>query len=733
MTTVAAESSSIESQLLSAMQQYWGYDGFRSLQQEAMTCVMQHRDSVVVLPTGGGKSLCFQVPAVCQDGLAVVVSPLISLMKDQVDALQSCGVPAAFINSTLTYEERIEVASDIRSDRLKLLYVAPERLLQEKTLSFLQSTANISLIAIDEAHCISQWGHDFRPEYRSLNILREWFPDTAIHAYTATATERVRTDIASQLGLNAPQFLVGSFDRPNLTYKIVRRSGVLNQICSVLEGHPGDSGIIYCISRKEVEKISGALNELGYKTRPYHAGMSDEERKKHQDEFIQEDVDTIVATVAFGMGIDKSNVRYVIHNGMPKSVEHYQQESGRAGRDGLEADCWLFHSEGDFVTWKRIIGDSDPQSRAGGFEALEAMSKFCTSVVCRHQSLVNHFGQDFEKENCQACDVCMGDVELANDSLVIAQKILSCVIRQGQRFGGDYTALILKGSQEQRIVSNGHDKLSTHGLLSAESRKTIRDWIEQLVSQGFLIKTGEYNVLQITEEARRVLRGETTPRLLQPKAKKSAEPKSKAAAESWEGVDRGLFEELRNLRRDVAEERRVPAYIVFGDAGLRDMARCRPTNLENFRKVKGVGEKKSKDFGDIFVDAIIAYCRQHELDTDLFKSDSAPRRTVAARSSVNASALRAFQFFRDGLSIAEVAGKMDRATSTVGGYLSEFIRHEKCTDATPWVDNDTIRRIDQAIDTVGKQSLTSISNHLNGEIDYGSIRIVVECHKNAGE
>ncbi|MBM83023.1 MAG: DNA helicase RecQ [Planctomycetaceae bacterium] len=730
MTTVTLTEQTDESRLLSAMQQYWGYDTFRPLQREAMQSVMQNRDSVVVLPTGGGKSLCFQVPALCRDGLALVVSPLISLMKDQVDALRSCGVSAAYINSMLTYEERVAVSNDVRAGRLQLLYVAPERLLQEKTLALLESTGGISLVAIDEAHCISQWGHDFRPEYRALSILKDRFAGAAVHAYTATATEQVRHDIANQLGLNDPNILVGSFDRPNLIYKVARRSGLMQRLAETLDRHNGESGIIYCISRKEVERISASLNELGYKTRPYHAGMSDEARKQNQEAFIQEEADTIVATVAFGMGIDKSNVRYVIHAGMPKSLEHYQQESGRAGRDGLEAECLLFFSEADYVTWQRIIQDSEPQSQGGAIQSLQAISNFCTSVVCRHRSLVNHFGQDFPEKPCNACDICLGDVELAADPLVTSQKILSCVYRQGQRFGGDYTALVLKGSKDQRILSNGHDQLSTYGLLTDIDRKTIRDWIEQLVSQGFLIKAGEYNVLQLTESAREVMRGEVTPALLKAR-KKTKERESKIAAESWEGVDQGLFDELRKLRRDLAEDRGVPAYIIFGDATLRDLARKRPSNLGNFRNAKGVGEKKLKDFGEVFVDAIISHCRQHDLDTDVGASKPKVEKPKPARNIASSSALRSFEYFRQGLTITEVAAKMDRAPSTVTGYLSEFIQHEKETDATKWLDEATIREIDRAIEAVGDEKLSPIFNHLDGKVEYSAIRIVLACAQNA--
>ncbi len=591
--------------LAQVMHQYWGYDTFRELQREAMEDILARRDSLVVLPTGGGKSLCYQVPAMCMDGMAVVVSPLISLMKDQVDALTEYGVPAACVNSTLSVARRREIANQVTAGQLKLLYLAPERLNQPRTIEFLQS-ANLSFIAIDEAHCISQWGHDFRPDYRELASLRESFPGVGIHGFTATATEHVRQDIANSLGLAEPNIMVGSFDRPNLNYRVEKRSQVMDQIREVMDRHQGDSGIIYCISRAKVEKTSADLNALGYRTKPYHAGLEDHERQKHQNQFIAEDIDTIVATVAFGMGIDKSNVRYVIHAGMPKSLENYQQEAGRAGRDGLDSDCVLLYSLADYNTWQRIITDNDSGNLEAALRSLNRMTNYCGSVVCRHRTLVEHFGEPWTKEECGACDVCTGDLELVDDPLIVSQKILSSVVRQGQRFGGDYTALVLKGSNDQRIMSNRHDELTTYGLLESESKKAIRDWIEQLVSQRFLQKVGEYNVLQVTESGMQLLRGNGSPRLLKP-AKTATERKARRSASkevSWEGVDRDLFEELRALRKELAAERGVPPYVVFGDATLREMALVKPSSKSELRGIKGVGDKKLSDYGDAFLERI---------------------------------------------------------------------------------------------------------------------------------
>ena len=722
--------------LLETLQRYWGYDGFRPLQEQAMQSALDGRDSLVIMPTGGGKSLCFQAPAMCMPGLAVVVSPLISLMKDQVDALQTCGIPSAFINSSMSPGERLRVAEEIRGNRIKLLYVSPERLVQDKTIDFLKGL-KISLFAIDEAHCVSEWGHDFRVEYRQLRILRSSFPEIGIHAYTATATERVREDIAASLELRDPEVLIGSFDRPNLIYKAERRSKGLAQVGEVLDRHKGESGIIYCTTRNDVDKLHLALQTQGLKTLPYHAGLPDHERRKNQEAFIEERVDIIIATVAFGMGIDKSNVRFVLHYGMPKSLENYQQESGRAGRDGLEADCTLLYSGAEGARWRSTLDELPSEAaRQAGMKSLEAMNRFCTGAVCRHRVLVNYFGQDLpvdQQTSCGACDVCLGQLDLVPDALVLGQKILSSVVRQEQRFGADYTAQVLKGSKEQRILQNGHDKLSTYGLLASENQKAIRDWVEQLAGQGFLKKEGEYNILKVTTEGWALLKGNATPRLLQPAAATKTKKQAAVIEDSWEGVDRPLFELLRELRRAKADEHSVPAYIVFTDTALRDMARRRPTTLDGFQHVKGVGEKKLADFGEIFITCIAEYCREHNLAADVIQPDAPVKPTPPTRPLSETldgppmSAIGAFRFFREGKSIAEVATIMNRAASTVGGYLGEFIKHERVIDPTPWIEAGLAKQIEAAALEEGLDRLRPIFDRFAGAVSYEQIRPVIEC------
>ncbi len=702
------------------------------------------RDSLVVLPTGGGKSLCYQVPALCLEGMAVVISPLISLMKDQVDALRACGVSAAFINSSLSPDEKRDVAADIREQRLKLLYVAPERLSLQGLLDLL-GNVQLSFFAIDEAHCVSMWGHDFRPHYRQLNILKQQFPEVAVHGYTATATEPVRDDVVRQLGLHDAEVLVGSFDRPNLTYRVERRDNLMGQIAGVIERHKDESGIIYCITRKEVDTICGALSGAGYSALPYHAGMQDEARKENQEAFIEDRCQIIVATVAFGMGIDKPDVRYVIHAGLPKSLENYQQESGRAGRDGLEAECCLFYSGSDFKTWEFIVNKSEgsPEFKAAQMSSLRMVMDYCDAVACRHRMLISHFGQELEADCGEACDICLGEFDEVDDPLVTAQKILSSVYRQDQRFGADYTAKVLKGSKDQRIVENGHDQLSTHGLLKEQSRQTILGWIGQLIQQGFLAKVGEYGTLQITETGWQLLKGEGIPRLLKasstPSTESSRSASSKAKAHdphSMEGVDHDLYEVLRKLRTEKATDLGLAPYMVFGDATLRDMARSRPTSEEGFLHVHGIGQKKCEDYAEEFTSLIMEHCREHEIETnvDLPPAEQLRRMALAAKSDrpkgPTASAMASFALFEAGKSLEEVAEEMGRATSTVSGYFAEYLKQRQITDPIRWVDASLIAKIEAAIAEVGPDRLRPIREHLGESVDYETIRIVATCWQN---
>ena len=593
------------------LHKYWGYTEFRPLQREAMDAVVDGRDSIVVLPTGGGKSVCFQVPALVRPGLALVVSPLISLMKDQVDTLVGNGVPAALYNSSLAPHEKSAVLSGLKQGKFRLLYVSPERLVGEGSDHFisLMTSCGVSFVAVDEAHCISQWGHDFRPEYRQLGRLRELLPGISVHAFTATATARVRKDIAAQLALREPVELVGSFDRPNLVYRILARATLKKQLQDVLARHEGEAGIIYCTSRKEVDAMAEWLSGSGIRALPYHAGLSDAERSRNQDAFLNERADVVVATVAFGMGIDRSDVRFVVHAGAPRSLEHYQQESGRAGRDGLEAECLLVYSGADFMRW-RVMLERNGELNDASSNLLRQMERYATGVGCRHRHLATYFGDRYPSDDCAACDVCLGELEPVAEPVVVARKILSCVVRVGQRFGAMHIASVLRGHESDQVVARGHQSLSTFGLLPDASVPEVRGYIEQLCGLGLLQQTDDaYPVLALTAQGLALLKDpasvpglelarQKTPRKDAPRVR------SRAEAESWDGVDRGMFDRLRALRLDIARSRGVPPYVIFHDATLREMARLRPTTLSGLLAVKGVGARKADDLGDLFLNAI---------------------------------------------------------------------------------------------------------------------------------
>jgi ATP-dependent DNA helicase RecQ len=612
--TIAAEQAALLPDILA---RYWGYSSFRPLQLEAIDAVLAGRDSVVVLPTGGGKSLCFQAPALVREGMALVVSPLISLMKDQVDTLVGNGVAAACYNSALPPGEKAAVLQGLREGRYRLLYVSPERLVGEGHDWFtgLLAASRVSFVAIDEAHCISQWGHDFRPEYRQLSRLREHLPGVSMHAFTATATARVRHDIAAQLGLRDPLHLVGSFDRPNLTYRVLARWGLKQQLSAVLARHRGDAGIVYCTSRKEVDALAAWLSSEGIRAVPYHAGLDDSARHRHQDAFLNEDADVVVATVAFGMGIDRSDVRFVVHAGAPRSLEHYQQESGRAGRDGLDAECVLIYSGGDFLKW-RVMLESSGELTDAGRTTLRDMERYAAAVSCRHRHLVEYFGERYTKPSCDACDYCLGELEAIGEPVLVARKILSCVARVNQRFGAGHVISVLRGQAVDAVVSRGHSTLSTFGLLRDASIPELRGYIEQLTSLGFLRQTDDgYPVLRLTAPGLALLKDPGShPTLSLARQRvpprrdgKRGLPRRAEGDAGWEGVDHALFEALRGVRLEIARERGVPPYVIFHDTTLRELARTKPRSESELRTVYGVGERKAADLGPRFLAAIAAH------------------------------------------------------------------------------------------------------------------------------
>jgi ATP-dependent DNA helicase RecQ len=599
--------------LVEAVRKTWGYDALRPLQREAMTAALEGRDALVVLPTGGGKSLCYQAPALLSDKPTVVVSPLISLMKDQVDRLLSKGVPAAFLNSSLDGADRARVRAGIARGRYRLVFVAPERFAAGGFEELLQD-GRVGAFAIDEAHCISHWGHDFRQDYRELGRLKREFPGVPVHAFTATATPRVREDIVAQLGLASPEILVGDFFRPNLKYKAVERHDETAEVLAEVKRREGQAGIVYCIRRADVDEVAAALKRARIKVEPYHAGMDDDERTRAQDRFTSGEVDVVVATVAFGMGIDRSDIRYVLHAAMPKSIEHYQQETGRAGRDGKPADCVLFYGGRDFQLWHSIISKNETTDLDEKLRMLSEMWGFCKDARCRHRRLVEYFGQAWTAGTCGACDVCLGELDALAGSSDLARTLLSAVAVTGERFGPMYLAELLTGQATERVVQRGHQDSSVFGLLPGRKTGPMIGWYRQLVDQGVLRVEGEYGVLRMTAKGAQVLRGEIPASLYGDAgsaAKSKAKPsKTKRTAEERKDAGeatpldrsgRDLFERLRELRRSIADEEGRPAFMVFSDRTLREMARRRPRNRDGLLQCHGVGFAKLEAYGDRFL------------------------------------------------------------------------------------------------------------------------------------
>lgn len=707
------------------LQRYWGYDKFLPLQQEAIASALAGRNSLVVMPTGGGKSVCYQIPALIRGGVTIIVSPLIALMKDQVDALHMCGIPAESLHGTLPTRTQERILRDAASGRLRLLYVAPERLLSEQTLAWL-NVHRPAGFAVDEAHCISTWGHDFRPEYRSLRLVRQRFANVPWQALTATATPRVRDDIIAQLDLAHPDVFVGDFHRSNLVYHVRRRSAGWNQICEVMEHHRGEPGIIYAIARDKVEQLSDTLNRLGFRTLPYHAGMTDQQRNSHQEAFVNDRIDAIVATVAFGMGIDKPNVRFVIHAEMPRSIESYVQESGRAGRDALAADCWLFHAAQDYQTWQRIIENTAPEHRQWSLEALHDMHAYCHSTSCRHRLLVEHFGQTMDGP-CASCDVCLGRMKQVTESLRIAQMILSCVLRCREKFGAEHIAKVLTGSRESKLLQFGHNTLSTWGLLKEIPRPQVRDWIDQLLVQQYLRRHEEFSVLKITDRGREALRGESEPILMETLEQTSGITPSRIF-DSWEGVDRELFERLRQTRIALAAEAGVAAFVVLSDATLRDLARRRPTTIAGLLAVHGIGQYKAAEYGGRMLEVIKQWCSQKDVTSDVAWQDTpSGRSSGGAKKGLTKGAIESFALWDRGLRVEQVAEQMGRALSTTYDYLEQYILCRKLTDPTRWVDPLTVERIEVACSYNDTGRLKPVFEALHQQVGYELIRIVVAC------
>lgn len=701
------------------LKKYFGYDTFRPYQKEAIDFILQGKDVLAVLATGSGKSLIYQIPAVMSQGVALVFSPLISLMKDQVDQLNELGIPAAFLNSTLRSEERDEVKRKAREQKIKILYIAPEGFFTGQFQEFLKSL-KISLAAIDEAHCISEWGHEFRPEYRKLAILKKIFPKIPIAALTATATKLVQKDIIRQL--NAPGMipLIGSFERDNLTLRILKRRDAVEQITSVLKRHQKESGIIYCATRKKVEEISDILGELGYKNLPYHAGMEKDERVRNQRAFANEEVNLIVATIAFGMGINKSNIRFIIHANLTKSIEAYYQEIGRAGRDGLPADCFMFYSNGDINTQEYLINLGENQAYKDlAQEKLEAMVAFVRSLRCRHSHVLDYFGEKREDFKCQdKCDICLSFEIKEYDITLSAQKILSCIYRVRYPVGISTIAQILAGSERERVIK--FKGLSTYGLLKEKTQDEIKDLITTLIEQGLIQqKTGQYPVLHLDKKARFVFRNEKKVIM---KVKESKE------VEQELGYEQELFELLRRWRRQKASQEGVPPYIIFSDKVLVDLAAYLPLTFDDLGQVPGIGYKKMGQYGNEILRFVKRYCENKGLSSrmsELMAWDGEPRKRGFRRDSDTLN--ETFYFYKMGLGIFEIARRRSLAPSTIGGHIEELLKDGRVPkeDLKRFVSKEHEQAIREAFNKAGSnRALSPVKELLGDDYSYDEIRLV---------
>ena len=706
----------------------WGFQGLRPLQQQAVDLTLAGRDALIVMPTGGGKSLCFQLPPLVDDGLTLVVSPLISLMTDQVQGLRLVGYPAEMMHSGLSAKDAEIAAARIQSGESKLVYVSPERVLTNAFVSLL-ALANqgrgVARVAIDEAHCISAWGHDFRPEYRVLSRLRDIFPQAPITALTATATPQVREDIARQLHLRDPEFLIGDFDRPNLNYRVVPKLDPYRQVAEVVGKYPHDAAIVYCISRKDTEQMASALVGLGLKAKAYHAGLDNETRKQISEDFAMDRLNVVVATVAFGMGIDRSNVRCVVHASLPKSIEGYQQETGRAGRDGLPSECVMLFGHGDVTRWMQVIRGSDPEHYQHQVRLIDEVKRFATAARCRHAMLVEYFGQSYTGETpCGACDVCQSPPSDVVDSTKYAQKIL-VTIRDaelksgGYAFGLNHHIGVMRGANRESIRRQGHQELKGFGCMKDITAARLGSWIQQLQDQGLLVGTGGARpTISLSEEGANALR------------ERREIPLYDSAAVSVEEIvlspDDPLFEVLRSWRRATAESAGVPPYMVFGDATLKALAAQRPSRRETLLQVSGVGEKKADEFGPDLLNVLASYCQANELAMDLAATAVVKKNVLASgKLGPAASALRVL--FESGASVDECVRQSSYARSTIAGHLGDWIAETKPASIRPWVDEPTEQRIRAAIDSVEHEGrLRPIFEALNEDVPYDLIRIVLK-------
>ncbi len=691
------------------LKQYYGYDRFRPMQEDIVRSIVGGRDTVVLMPTGGGKSVCFQIPALMLPGLTVVISPLIALMKDQVGALHMNGIPAAYYNSTQTSREQHAIEDDCLKGKLKLLYVSPEKLLTEAFFEFLKH-ANLSLFAIDEAHCISSWGHDFRPEYTQLHVLKEQFPTVPTIALTATADKLTRADIATRLGMVDPAVFISSFNRTNLSLKVMPGQNRIQQIIKLLQQKPDTSGIIYCLSRKSTESLAAKLQEKGFNAAFYHAKMDPADRSRTQEAFLRDDVRIMCATIAFGMGIDKSNVRWVIHYNMPKNIESFYQEIGRAGRDGADAQTVLFYSFADVATYKDMLAENNPANLGLQLAKLERMQQYADAHTCRRQILLSYFSEDLP-EPCGNCDVCR-DPRVTFDGTILAQKALSAMVRTGERVPMNLLIDILRGSRSQAVMQGGYDQVKTYGAGRDLRFDEWRSYIHQLINIGVIeVAYDQHYALHRGILADPVLKGNRKIDLVRPDDAPKPAPVEKPKTKTEVNRDE-LFEQLRTLRKQLADEQNVPPYVIFTDTTLEDMARQKPTTPDALRNVSGVGERKLQLFGRQFLATITGYVRG---------------RVQAGEKPKGSTQLQTLDLFNRGMTIEEIAVERTLKSSSIASHLVQLARAGYDIDLVSLLDPTDRREIEKAIREVGLEEgrLKPVFEHLNGRYDYAKLTLVV--------
>ena len=654
------------------LRRIFGFDSFRPNQEAIVSALLENRDVFAVMPTGGGKSLCYQLPAHMREGLCVVISPLISLMKDQVDAAKANGLEAEVLNSSISPKERYRVFQALENHQLDLLYVSPERFAMPEFVATLRQ-AKVSFFAIDEAHCISEWGHDFRPDYLALSSIVKHFPKSAVAAFTATATHQVSNDIVTKLGLRNPHLTRASFDRPNLFYQVVPKENLDFQLLEFLREHKKESGIIYRTTRKSVESTAEFLQEQGVQALAYHAGLTPKQRKENQDRFNRDEVDVIVATIAFGMGIDKSNIRFVLHGDLPKNMEGYYQETGRAGRDGEPAHCRLYFGRGDMVRIRYFIEQMESeQERKIAENQLAQMVRFAEANACRRKTILGYFGETYPQKNCKSCDVCLGDVERV-DASVDAQKVMSAIYRSGQKFGAVHIADIVAGANTQRIRQFGHDQLKTYGVGKDRDKKHWRRIIDALLAQECIVQNQErHSALEITPQGRQVLLGKQSFEILRQKESQ----KARSAVTSGDYC-RPLFEQLRNQRLHLAQEEGVPPFVVFSDRTLREMALYFPDTLEQMAGISGVGAAKLEKYGDSFMTIIEMFKYMHPEEVKKRAILQVPIKIKKKRKKSGQTVLETFELARQGLSLEAMARLRGLSAGTIAQHLEKLVEEGK--------------------------------------------------------